>query len=156
MKSYVVPDGSYSDKTDGENKWLVLKVKLDFKGQINGGDMVPYNDNTIIVSSFNIIGIDEESIKDEVCKQIDVILKSSKESSNERVKYICPNCGEVEPKCIYYSFPSQADCPKCHMCLESSQKFNILSGEEAMKLRPSFYNKTNTINHVSDTKRTTI
>lgn len=42
MKSYVVPDGSYSDKTDGENKWLVLKVKLDFKGQINGGDMVPF------------------------------------------------------------------------------------------------------------------
>ena len=152
MKSYVVPDGSYSDKTNGENKWLVLRVKLDFKGQINGGDMVPFDD-TKPVPSFNIIGIDKKSIKDEVCKQIDIIFEENKEP-NEQVKYICSHCGEVKPKVIYYSFPSQADCPKCNRRLESSQKFNILSKEDAVKMRPSFYNKDNTDDHDSDTDRT--
>ena len=53
--------------------------------------------------------------------------------------FICPKCGKVEPKKIYYSCPAQADCPKCGAKIEdSSGGICSLSQHEADKVRPGF------------------
>jgi len=53
--------------------------------------------------------------------------------------WICPHCGPVKPTQSYYSEPMQADCPKCHLRLESSEGIKVLSFEEARKKRPWMY-----------------
>lgn len=57
------------------------------------------------------------------------------------MKWICPKCGEVEPKEIYDSYPSSANCPKCGKEINDGRKINILYGEEARKIRPEFYER---------------
>jgi len=52
------------------------------------------------------------------------------------MKFICPKCGEVEPKCIYYTFPASSNCPICGIGIESDQKINKLSEEKAKDIRP--------------------
>jgi len=58
------------------------------------------------------------------------------------MKFICPKCGEVKPTRIYYSCPTQGDCPICNARLEDIEGgIKILSEEESRKIRPSFYAK---------------
>lgn len=76
-KAYVIPDGSYSDVTDGKNEWLVLKATLGFRGRINGGKMIPIGRADNLDPSFNMIGTDEESIKKEMCRIIDEIMSDN-------------------------------------------------------------------------------
>ena len=49
--------------------------------------------------------------------------------------WICPHCGPVKPKIFYYSFPMQANCPKCLFKMESSQGVKILLPEDLKKKR---------------------
>lgn len=61
--------------------------------------------------------------------------------SEEKTKYICKKCGEVNPKMVYYSFPAQFDCPICGLHGESDEKIRVLSLREAIEKRPEFYKK---------------
>lgn len=57
------------------------------------------------------------------------------------IKFVCPRCGPVVPRVVYYTFPMQANCPNCKTLLETGEKLKMMSEEEARRIRPSFYEK---------------
>jgi len=60
------------------------------------------------------------------------------------MKFICEKCGEIKPEVTYYTFPAQADCPKCGRTLydeDPDGQIKVLSLEEGVKKRPEFYIK---------------
>lgn len=61
-------------------------------------------------------------------------------------EFFCPNCGKVSPSAIWYTFPTTFKCPTCSNIFEGKQQMQILSQEEAIKMRPGL-KKSHEVSH---------